>query len=76
MLDDFKFWFQTLFIKRILPPPLERMQLKPNESAVNPLMVRVSEREEREAAKLGRCYVDSVLHLGLPSPRHELVETY
>ncbi|KAJ3505365.1 hypothetical protein NMY22_g17611 [Coprinellus aureogranulatus] len=40
MLDDFKFWFQTLFIKRTVPPPLERMQLRPVESTANPLMIQ------------------------------------
>ncbi|TEB33337.1 glycoside hydrolase family 13 protein [Coprinellus micaceus] len=40
MFDDFKFWFQTLFIKRTLPPPLQRMQLKPKDSPANPLMIQ------------------------------------
>ncbi|KAJ2924865.1 hypothetical protein H1R20_g12225, partial [Candolleomyces eurysporus] len=40
MFDDFKFWFRTLFIKRVGPPPLERMRLRPDASSANPLMIQ------------------------------------
>lgn len=40
MFDDFRFWLETVFIKRTVPPPLERMQLRPDDSPANPLMIQ------------------------------------